>query len=184
MNRNYFIWTICPGLILVAWRHGLSDPPAKQPEELVVISIKAIEESDEGRSRQTVSEPRLTTKIGRPTQFLIGGQVLHDSEYIDIGQRFEFLPTKRAGKDAIWVELRVHTTDYVIDKQGNGQLVDTSEKITAKYQLGKKNATKAWKTPRLPGSSILLEFRLETMISEQYERMLAEDAAARSAEKK
>lgn len=186
MDRARFVWAACFACALSAPSHVRCESAVKQEsEELVVLYITAIEElDDEARTRQVLSEPTLVTKIGRPSKFLIGGQVLHGDEYIDIGHQIEFLPTKVSGKDAIWIELQTQTTDYVIDKKGKGYPAISKERLTGKYQIGKKNVTKSWKSTATPGRDIYLEFRVELMTNEEYEQKSAEAfAAAKAAQK-
>ena len=181
MNRAVLVWTVCCGLILSAGSGGICEEPASvKDDELIVLFIKVVEESADKRTSQILSEPMLLLHLGERNSFLVGGQIPIGSDYFDIGQRFDFKPTKISGQ-TIWVVIESTFTDYVKNEQGELKQLEKRQVTKRKLELGKVFVGDSYKWNLVPKTQLHLEYRIERMKVKEYR--LA-DAKAREAAKK
>ncbi len=183
MNRAILIWAVSCGLILSVLSKGPCEEPAKAKQgDLIVLFIKVVEESADKRQSQIVSEPMLVAQLGEPRSFLVGAGVPNGDSYLDVGQRYDFKPTKINGQ-TIWIVIESTFTDYVKDEHGELKPFERRQVTKRKLELGKVVVDDPWKWNLVSKAKAQLhiEYRVERMTEKEYE---IADAKAREAVKK
>lgn len=179
MNRTILVWAASCGLALATACKTTCEEPAKAKQgELTVLFIKAVEESADKQKSQVLTETMLPTYLGEVRSFQVGANVpVGDDTFLDVGQRYDFKPTKINGQ-TIWIVIESTSTDYVKNEHGELKPLEKRQVTKRKLELGKEVVEGPWKWNHVPKSQLHIEYRIERMTWKEYR--LA-DAKAREA---
>ena len=162
-------------LVVAANVGAAEEPPKAKDGEYIVLFIKIFDTDDKGK-RELISEPTLTTRLGKPTEFFVGGQVFDAGSYIDVGQRINFVPLG-VSDQTIKLKIKSETTDYIKNDKGIGATKVKRQVTTKNLRLGEVNTSDFWDTKLPQLRKRHMEFRIERMTAEEYARWEADSPA-------